>query len=143
MPNDAKGKESEKRRRFLAANYGEKESKLDETMTEEEWLLKEHKEIEEIEKTVTIRFANYSVLMRAQQLTAGLNAQLQMFLSTMGKEGGKPDDDQEGKTGLTKRLLESAGITDINIKADGLASIKPASPNKLRSLSPSMTSPIA
>ena len=33
-------------------------------MTEEEWLAKEKKEIEEVEKTVMIRFANYSSLMR-------------------------------------------------------------------------------
>lgn len=38
-------------------------------MTEEEWLEKEKKEISEVEKTVTIRFANYSTLMRAQSLT--------------------------------------------------------------------------
>ena len=38
-------------------------------MTEEEWLEKERKEIQEVEKTVTIRFANYSTLMRAQTLT--------------------------------------------------------------------------
>ena len=37
----------------------------DKTMTEEEWLEKEKKEIAEVEKTVTIRFANYSTLMRA------------------------------------------------------------------------------
>jgi hypothetical protein len=43
-------------------------------MTEEEWLEKERKEIAEVEKTVTIRFANYSTLMRAQTLTQGLSA---------------------------------------------------------------------
>ena len=53
-------------------------------MTEQEWLAKEKKEIEEVEKTVNIRFANYSTLMRAQSLTQGLSAQLAMFLSTMG-----------------------------------------------------------
>jgi hypothetical protein len=42
-------------------------------MSEEEWLLKEKKEIEEVEKTVTIRFANYTTLMRAQTLTQGLS----------------------------------------------------------------------
>lgn len=48
-------------------NYGDEEGKQQEegTITEEEWLLKERKEIEEVEKTVTIRFANYSTLMRA------------------------------------------------------------------------------
>jgi hypothetical protein len=55
----------------LALNYGEelKESEIEKSMTEEEWLIKERKEIEEVEKTVTIRFANYSTLMRAQTLT--------------------------------------------------------------------------
>lgn len=49
-------------------------------MTEEEWLEKEKKDIEEVEKTVTIRFANYSTLMRAQTLTQGFSAQLAMLL---------------------------------------------------------------
>ena len=53
-------------------------------MTEEEWLEKELKEIEEVEKTVNIRFANYTTLMRAQSLTQGLSAQLAMFLTNMG-----------------------------------------------------------
>ena len=57
-------------------------------MTEEEWLEKERKEIQEVEKTVTIRFANYSTLMRAQTLTQGLSAQLAVFLSSMGVPGG-------------------------------------------------------
>ena len=57
----------EKSRRYLAVGYGDEESKKDETkeITEEEWLEKEKKEIEEVEKTVTIRFANYTTLMRA------------------------------------------------------------------------------
>lgn len=54
----------------MAIGYGDnkvegKPDKSENQMTEEEWLEKEHKEIEEIEKTVTIRFANYSTLMRA------------------------------------------------------------------------------
>lgn len=54
----------------MAIGYGDnkvegKPDENDKQMTEEEWLEKEHKEIEEIEKTVTIRFANYSTLMRA------------------------------------------------------------------------------
>jgi hypothetical protein len=46
---------------------GEKPVKegIDSELTEDEWLERERKEIEEIEKTVTIRFANYSTLMRA------------------------------------------------------------------------------
>ena len=46
-------------------NKVEGKAEEEKQMTEEEWLDKEHKEIEEIEKTVTIRFANYSTLMRA------------------------------------------------------------------------------
>jgi hypothetical protein len=74
MPSSGEaGKISEQKRRFLAVGYGDNkiEGKAEEEkqMTEEEWLDKEHKEIEEIEKTVTIRFANYSTLMRAQTLT--------------------------------------------------------------------------
>ena len=57
-------------------------------MTEEEWLEKEKKEVEEVEKTVNIRFANYTTLMRAQTLTQGLSAQLAMFLSNMGGNSG-------------------------------------------------------
>lgn len=56
-------------------NYGDSNKEEDEkTMTEEEWLAKERKEIEEVEKTVNIRFANYTTLMRAQSLTQGLSA---------------------------------------------------------------------
>lgn len=68
--NDA-GKKHEKDRRYLALNYGDdnKNDETDKEMTEEEWLEKEKKEIEEVEKTVSIRFANYSTLMRAQTLT--------------------------------------------------------------------------
>jgi len=101
------GKKHEKDRRYLALNYGD-DSKNDETdkeMTEEEWLAKEKKEIEEVEKTVSIRFANYSTLMRAQTLTQGLSAQLAMFLQTMGTAPSKdktPDNDTE----FNKKLLE-------------------------------------
>lgn len=63
-------------RRYLAHNYGENVEEDDKEITEEEWLEKEKKEIEEVEKTVTIRFANYTTLMRAQTLTQGLSAQL-------------------------------------------------------------------
>lgn len=87
MPNsNEKAKEYLDQRRYLIVGYGdEKQSKDDEKeMTEEEWLEKEKKEIEEVEKTVNIRFANYTTLMRAQTLTQGLSAQLAMFLSNMG-----------------------------------------------------------
>jgi len=60
------GKRSEQERRYLALNYGEEATgEAEKEITEEEWLEKEKKEIEEVEKTVTIRFANYSTLMRA------------------------------------------------------------------------------
>lgn len=51
----------------MALNYGDEKNGVDtdKQMTEEEWLEKERKEISEVEKTVTIRFANYSTLMRA------------------------------------------------------------------------------
>ena len=63
-------KQSEQQRRYLAIGYGDnkvegKPDENDKQMTEEEWLEKENNKIEEIEKTVTIRFANYSTLMRA------------------------------------------------------------------------------
>jgi hypothetical protein len=48
----------------LAFGYGD-EKLNDQEVTEEEWLEKEKKEIEEVEKTVNIRFANYTTLMRA------------------------------------------------------------------------------
>jgi len=73
-------------------------------MTEEEWLEKEKKEIEEVEKTVNIRFANYTTLMRAQSLTQGLSAQLAMFLTNMG--GQKPSTEEN----FSLKLLEKAGI---------------------------------
>ena len=77
MPQSSqKASESENDRRFLAQNYGDEANGVDKEkeMTEEEWLEKERKEIQEVEKTVTIRFANYSTLMRAQTLTQGLSA---------------------------------------------------------------------
>jgi hypothetical protein len=71
MPRDVQKHEQD--RRYLALNYGDE--KIEEKqMTEEEWLEKERKEIEEVEKTVNIRFANYTTLMRAQSLTQGLSA---------------------------------------------------------------------
>ena len=62
-----KAKESLQNRRDLALNYGDEKTNKEEEkeMTEEEWLEKEKKEIEEVEKTVNIRFANYTTLMRA------------------------------------------------------------------------------
>ena len=62
-----KAKESLQKRRYLALNYGDEKTNKEEEkqMTEEEWLEKEKKEIEEVEKTVNIRFANYTTLMRA------------------------------------------------------------------------------
>ena len=78
MPASSKdAAKAELDRRFLAQNYGDEATNvdnIDKVMTEEEWLEKEKKEIQEVEKTVTIRFANYSTLMRAQTLTQGLSA---------------------------------------------------------------------
>jgi len=76
MPSQSDdGGRSEFERRYLALNYGdEKESEENKEMTEEEWLAKEKKEIEEVQKTVNIRFANYTTLMKAQSLTQGLSA---------------------------------------------------------------------
>ena len=66
MPKNTIGAKHETDRRYLALNYGEEKSnEVEKSITEEEWLLKEKKEIEEVEKTVTIRFANYTTLMRA------------------------------------------------------------------------------
>lgn len=87
MPTcSAAAQKAEKERRYLPEAYGDDQAENKE-LTEEDWLAKERKEIEEVEKTVTIRFANYSTLMRAQSLTQGLSAQLAMFLSTMGVQG--------------------------------------------------------
>ena len=68
MPTSSElANDSLQNRRYLALNYGDEKSNKEEekTMTEEEWLEKEKKEIEEVEKTVNIRFANYTTLMRA------------------------------------------------------------------------------
>jgi len=67
MPSQSdEGKKSELERRYLCHNYGdEKETEESKEMTEEEWLAKEKKEIEEVQKTVNIRFANYTTLMKA------------------------------------------------------------------------------
>ena len=101
MPTDIK--KHEKERRYLAIGYGD-EKTAEKEMTEEEWLEKEKKEIEEVEKTVNIRFANYTTLMRAQSLTQGLSAQLAMFLTNMG--GQKPSTEEN----FSLKLLEKAGI---------------------------------
>ena len=98
-------------------------------MTEQEWLAKEKKEIEEVEKTVNIRFANYSTLMRAQSLTQGLSAQLAMFLSTMGVNNQQAGTTAEAKTtsilpAVTQTTQATAGKTEEPEK------------DKLRSLSP-------
>ena len=72
MSNNQAGEKIMKARRYLALNYGEnvgEQKDPEKEITEEEWLDKEKKEIEEVEKTVTIRFANYTTLMRAQTLT--------------------------------------------------------------------------
>ena len=67
MTGSIQGKKSEKERRYLALNYGDEDADADTTkqISEEEWLTNECKEIEEVEKTVNIRFANYTTLMRA------------------------------------------------------------------------------
>jgi hypothetical protein len=124
LTSKPEGRDVEFKRRYLAENYGDSK-KQDEVMTEEEWLQKEKKEIEEIEKTVTIRFANYSTLMRAQTLTQGLSAHLSMFLASLSnpKVGGD-------QTLLTKQLLEKAGIKSDVAKPSDLGEA-----NK-RSLSP-------
>lgn len=104
MPKDIQKHEQE--RRYLAIGYGDEKTE-DKEMTEEEWLEKEKKEIEEVEKTVNIRFANYTTLMRAQSLTQGLSAQLAMFLTNMGgATSGKPSSDEN----FSLKLLEKAGI---------------------------------
>ena len=67
MPSQSEdGEQAENERRFLALNYGDEKDKEDnKEMTEEEWLAKEKEEIEEVQKTVNIRFANYTTLMKA------------------------------------------------------------------------------
>jgi hypothetical protein len=104
MPRDVQ--KHEKDRRYLAIGYGDEKTE-DKEMTEEEWLEKEKKEIEEVEKTVNIRFANYTTLMRAQSLTQGLSAQLAMFLTNMGgSSSAKPSSEEN----FSLKLLEKAGI---------------------------------
>jgi hypothetical protein len=117
MPRDVQ--KHEKERRYLPLNYGDE--KIDEKqMTEEEWLEKERKEIEEVEKTVNIRFANYTTLMRAQSLTQGLSAQLAMFLTTMGTQA-------KGEENFSMKLLEKAGIKIDRTEGEGKA--RDLSPN--------------
>ena len=68
ISTSTKGDKILKARRYLALNYGDnvgEQNDAEKEVTEEEWLEKERKEIEEVEKTVTIRFANYTTLMRA------------------------------------------------------------------------------
>lgn len=77
MPKTSKsGSSIEKSKRYLALNYGDEAQKDESKLTEREWLERERKEIEDIEKTVQIRFANYTTLVRAQTLTTGLSAGL-------------------------------------------------------------------
>lgn len=132
MPNSSqKASQSEQDRRYLAQNYGDETNGVDseKQMTEEEWLEKERKEIQEVEKTVTIRFANYSTLMRAQTLTQGLSAQLAVFLSSMGVPGGagatqSPANallqkaaaakNSKAAIDLNQKLLDKAAATDKN-----------------------------
>jgi hypothetical protein len=123
MPKDIQ--KHEKDRRYLALNYGDE--KIEEKqMTEEEWLEKEMKEIEEVEKTVNIRFANYTTLMRAQSLTQGLSAQLAMFLTNMGGQtAAKPSSEEN----FSMKLLEKAGI---KIDKKDEAKARDLSPNAQR-----------
>jgi hypothetical protein len=134
---------AEKDRRYLSVGYGSSDSDKDNaTMTEEEWLAKEKKEIEEVEKTVTIRFANYSTLMRAQALSQGLSALLAMFVSSLGvcnagaasagvgagsllsKATGREalgSDEAASKDGdpeFNKKLFEKAGISPKEVQKE-------------------------
>ena len=103
MLSNDKGKECEQNRRYIPLNYGSAPGETvdeEKQITEEEWLAKEQKEIEEVEKTVNIRFANYTTLMRAHTLTQGLSAQLAMFLTSINKDGDvakKPEKEPEPK----------------------------------------------
>lgn len=146
MPNSSqKASQSEHDRRYLAQNYGDETNGVDSEkhMTEEEWLEKERKEIQEVEKTVTIRFANYSTLMRAQTLTQGLSAQLAVFLSSMGVPGGAgatqspagallqkaaAAKNSKAAIDLNQKLLDKAAASDKNMQEQ--------KNEKLRSLSP-------
>ena len=81
-------------------------------MTEEEWLAKERKEIEEVEKTVNIRFANYTTLMRAQSLTQGLSAQLALFLTNMGgSSAARAAGPASGKVGAQADAATGGGAS--------------------------------
>lgn len=94
-------------------NYGEQDGENeDKEITEDEWLDKEQKEIEEVEKTVTIRFANYTTLMRAATLTHGLSAQLAMYLTGLAPGGAQavPGLPKADEAEFTKQLLEKAGL---------------------------------
>ena len=91
---------------------------------------------------MTIRFANYSTLMRAQTLTAGLSAQLAVFLSSMGVSNSSASQSPAGallqkaaaakhsKAGadLNQKLLDKAAASDKDLQDQKNA--------KLRSLSP-------
>ena len=84
------------------------------------------KEIEEVEKTVNIRFANYTTLMRAQSLTQGLSAQLAMLLTNMGGQtAAKPSSEEN----FSMKLLEKAGI---KIDKKDEAKARDLSPNAQR-----------
>lgn len=145
MPRSSqKANQSEQDRRFLALNYGDEKNGVDsdKQMTEEEWLEKERKEIAEVEKTVTIRFANYSTLMRAQTLTQGLSAQLAVFLSSMGVSNAASSQlpanallqkaaaakSAKASADLNQKLLDKASASEKDMQDQKNA--------KLRSLSP-------
>lgn len=145
MPRSSqKANQSERDRRFLALNYGDEKNGVDsdKQMTEEEWLEKERKEIAEVEKTVTIRFANYSTLMRAQTLTQGLSAQLAVFLSSMGVSNAASSQlpanallqkaaaakSAKASADLNQKLLDKASASEKDMQDQKNA--------KLRSLSP-------
>ena len=74
----------------------------------------ERKEIAQVEKTVSIRLCNYSMLVRAQQFSSGLSAQLMALLGGYGSllfgsgEGGKKmlDEDEENMLQAKKKAAE-------------------------------------
>ena len=60
----------------------------------------ERKQIAQLEKTVSIRLCNYSMLVRAQQFSVGLSAQLMALLGGYGSllfSGGEGPGGQKGK----------------------------------------------
>ena len=67
-----------------------------------------------MEKTVSIRLCNYSMLVRAQQFSSGLSAQLMALLGGYGSllfgsgEGGKKmlDEDEENMLQAKKKAAE-------------------------------------